>query len=443
MAEKLCCFLVSPNVKTDKHIFMIHDKLNKKSLLRGDWFTMKKTFLYVSNWSEFGGKPGIGLYEFDSKEGKLIFREMLDEEISCGAVCADKKKGILYFANEVETNPNYRAGGGGRIYAFRINPRNGKLTKINYVDTLCPNPCHLALDQTGQYLLVAHHSSSQTATVVEQKEDGGYQTKIYGSDATVALFSLKKDGALGTLVDLVKHKGSGPSGKQISAHPHSVTRSPSGKLHGVTDKGNDTVRFYSVQEGRLQQCGEAYHLPPGSAPRYLLFHPTAHYFYLNHEIGLQVRSFSYTEEGKICPAAEIDLGSKENIWPDIEDVSLMTNRNISLENQKRPGELQGFCMTKDGNHIYTTSHRPSKVAVLSTDEKGGLKVIQQTEIMAEWPRCCALSPDERFLLVGCLKNGEIFVYRVDEDGKLMANGHSAMQSAPTALTFWETEDMER
>lgn len=376
-----------------------------------------KTFLYVSNWTHFGGQPGIGVFDFDEETGSLRFIKMANTGLSCGMSLADPENGLLYVANETENNPVFRAGGGGRIYCFSVDPETGTLTESGHVDTLCPNPTYFSLDPSRKWMVAANHSGGNPATVIEHWEDGQYRARLVYSDAAVELFSVKENGVLEALVDVVKHTGNGPGRKQLCAHPHSAVLSPSGKLFAVADKGNDTIRFYQIQGRKLVQKGHTYHLPAGSEARYLLFHPTRPYFYVNHERCNAVRCFRYTEEGEIELQAEIGVFS-ENI-------------------QAGPkGEGQGFRITQDGKYIYMAYHDPCMIAVFRTEEDGTLTLLQNKMVPVEWLRGLTLSPDERFLVVSGMTDGKILVYQIHEDGLLTDTGITAEQSAPAYLTFY-------
>ncbi|MCD7806992.1 MAG: lactonase family protein [Lachnospiraceae bacterium] len=380
-----------------------------------------KVFMYVSNWDEFGGSPGIGLYQFDQQTGALTFSKMIDESISFGVTCINYSNNTIYFANETEHNPACRAGGGGRVYAFRVNPETGDLAALGYIDTLCPNPCYLELDETGSYLLVANHSAQSFATTVEKDIHGKYYAKVIPSDSAVELISLHTDGSFGEILDVKKHTGDGPSKKQLCAHPHSITRSPSGKLFGVVDKGNDTACFYKIKNGKLELCQKPLQLPTGSGPRYMLYHPREPYFYVNHEICRFVRSYAYTENGDITAVSEC------SILPD----------NIPCS--PRGVDMQGFCISKDGRYLYTLVHRPPMISILKLEDKGEMTLLQALAMEREWPRAAAVSPNGRYLVTAALKNGEIDVFRIEENGTLTSTEVCGTQPAPTALTFFVSQ----
>jgi 6-phosphogluconolactonase len=101
----------------------------------------------------------------------------------------------LYAANEVS---DYQEGGQtevakskkktGAISAFAIDRKSGKLTFLNQVPSHGAGPCHVSLDQTGKYVLVANYDSG-----------------------SVAVFPVLKDGKLGEASAMDQHSGHGPN----------------------------------------------------------------------------------------------------------------------------------------------------------------------------------------------------------------------------------------
>ena len=57
----------------------------------------KKIFAYVGTWSvqakENGG--GIGIYEYDEKEGSLRYIETIEKNMTAGMLCVDKSAGFF------------------------------------------------------------------------------------------------------------------------------------------------------------------------------------------------------------------------------------------------------------------------------------------------------------------------------------------------------------
>jgi len=52
------------------------------------------------------------------------------------------------------------AGRQGKVSAFAIDAKTGKLTALNDVSSGGSGPCHLAVDQSGKWLFVAYTPAS-------------------------------------------------------------------------------------------------------------------------------------------------------------------------------------------------------------------------------------------------------------------------------------------
>lgn len=93
-----------------------------------------------------------------------------------------------------------------------------------------PGPCHLAVDATGQTLLVANYS-------------GG----------SVSAISLQPDGRLGALGSVVKHTGSSVNpGRQKAPHAHGIYFAPDNRFAFAPDLGIDRVIAYRITPATAQ-----------------------------------------------------------------------------------------------------------------------------------------------------------------------------------------------
>lgn len=366
----------------------------------------ENTFLYVSSWaqsSNASAEYGLSVYSFCNQTGSMELLQTVEPSVLFNVTCVDRQRGVLYALNEENDLPELRAGGGGRIFAFRIDRATGRLTPLCIRETWCPSPSYLSLDQSGRFLLVSNHGSKAAVTRIEQDAFGNYYPVIIHDDTAVELFSVEENGVIDRLLDVVKHTGSGPERRQLTAHPHSVVMSPSGKLFAVCDKGNDTVRLYQLDEerGKLLPPEHIHRCPPGSMPRYCVFHPEKPWLYFNNENNGELCTLRYGEDGSLEPVAAC------RVLPEPPEM------------QERILEQQGLVIDRNGRFLYDVTRGPNIVTVLRTDaDTGHIEPIQYRRVPGQWPRGCTLSPDGRFLLVCCLNSDEIFVYRVDENGLL-------------------------
>ena len=370
---------------------------------------MGKTYVYIGSWhfQKNSSDFGVAGYAFDPQSGGMQFLQALDEDTMISGFCFDPGRGMLYALADVDTLPGLRGGGGGMIFAYRIDPETGLLEKIGTAETFCPSPCYITLDESGRFLVVAHHTSHSCVTKIGQDAFGNYFPIVERDDAAVELFSVEEDGRIGKLLDVKKHTGSGPAHRQTHPHPHSAVRSPSGALYAVCDKGNDTVRMYKLDQerGKLVEPCFVWQHEGGREPRHCVFHPTKPWFYHNNEITEDLDAFTYTEDG---------------VLRDLRTYRVVPDK---YESREPLFSQQGLAMHPSGRYLYDVVCGPDLVTAFQVDQQdGSLQVIQHKLVEGKWPRGCAISPDGKFLLVCCVNSGEVMAYAIGSDGCLQETG---------------------
>lgn len=383
---------------------------------------MKPYFVYVSENVRPGQtepKPGLSVYTLDRESGCLRFLEKFPCGTSSNVSCVDRVRGILHVTTECADEAARRENG-ARVLSFRIN-EDGSLTPLGEVPTYSPNPAYLTLDDSGSFAVVANHTTHNAVVRFRRGDDGSIRRELQYDDATVTLYSVNADGTFGELLDVVCHEGSGPKKTQTHAHPHSAVLSPDGKWIAVCDKGADRIAFYRIDagHGRLTQVSETV-CPPGSEPRFCAFHPTKPWFYCNHEGDLDVEAFSYDENGALHRMQTVCA---------VEDGP--RRKDVVYEHQ-------GFAMHPSGRFLYSVTRGENGIAVFAVDGESGLLTRQQLMPNGgQWPRCCALSPDGRWLLAGCREgDNRINVYAVGEGGCLREQQTVFNDCGVAYLTFW-------
>lgn len=379
-------------------------------------------YVFVSSWSHGDETGGIRQYRFDPHSGEMKYIRTFNEEKSCDVSYIDGARGVMYVLNEKENSDTMRAGGGGEILTYRLDQETGGVELAEATPTYVPNPCQFSLDAEGKYMVVANHGGRSHVTRIRKGADGRYRPEVLFDDGAVELFAVRDDGSIGELLDVDVHTGSGPKPRQMSPHPHSAARSPSGKWFAVCDKGTDEIFFYQIdrEQNRLIPCPDKRAVQPGYMPRYCLFHPTAPFLYHNGEGALELAAYRYDEEGKLTPIGTYN--------------TLMDGTPCDGE---RSVEQQGLCMDRDGKYLYDVLRGPNQVAVFRVDQRDGtLALVQNLKVDHAWPRGVTLSPNGRFLLVTCLEGGKIVVLRVREDGTLAATGFEYDQPCAAYTSFW-------
>jgi 6-phosphogluconolactonase (cycloisomerase 2 family) len=393
--------------------------------------SMSETFsiVYVGNFRmrpQTWGMPqpsgyGIGICRFNNETGELTPLKIVHDHITAGNALLDARRRVIYFGHEDMTLPDRPYGGGGQVFAFSIDPATGDLTEINHQPSYGALPVCLAQDPAGQYLVVPHHTGSFPITKVTKDANGRYTTVSEYDDASVVLFPLAENGAIGDPCDIFIQTGTGgPLKQQTHPHLHSVSVSPSGKLFVVGDKGNDQILMFRIDEveHKLVLCGgKPFATLAGSSIRCSVFHPSKPFLFANFETRAVVASFRYDEDGGLEPVA------LANALPEgVEDDLTMMQSDIKVH--------------PSGKNLYTLVRGITAVSVFSIDEvTGELARVQTFELEGKNPRSCTISPDGRFLLVAMILSSEVLVLAIAPDGRLSATGYKATQPHPANMTF--------
>jgi 6-phosphogluconolactonase len=380
-------------------------------------------FAYIGSWKIDGDGYGFAICRYDVVAGTLEYLKTVFPEISVGATFLDAPRNILYCTDERSNHPAYGPGGGGRVYALAIDPESGDLTMINQQPSYAALPSYVTADQGRKYLLVTNHSREIAVARSVRDASGKYHVVPEFDDATTVLYRLNENGSIGDACDIYKHSMADPGSSYRNPHPHSVSMSPSGGLFAVCDKGADQIVFFRIdyETEKLVVCGgEGHRTIQGSAPRYSAFHPTRPYFFMNNEAMPVVCSFRYDEQGHLDPVAIID--------------ALGDDRDIAA----KPAEQSDLRITSSGKYLYDLIRGADVISVFEVDESSGkLARIQTMPIDASGPRGCALSPDERFLLVANVASGDVIALSVGDDGRLSPTGTRLELPRPGNVTFFD------
>ena len=149
-------------------------------------------------------KESVHLFQLNLKDGSLKKLSAVDGLKNPSFLKIHPNGKFLYTVNEVATFDGKRSGG---VTAFALDVQAGKLTQLNQQPSGDTGPCHLTVDATGKYVLVAH----------------------YGGGSTSVL-PIKKDGSVGAVVSQIKHKGSSVHSRQKAPHAHSIHVGPNNKF---------------------------------------------------------------------------------------------------------------------------------------------------------------------------------------------------------------------
>ena len=362
----------------------------------------------------------FGTYTNAKTESQGIYRSRLDVatgRLSPAELAAPAKdpaflalhpNGKFLYALDESSDPKRTPTTG--LSAYAIDPTTGALTLLNQQSPGGPGPCHLAVDATGQTLLVANYS-------------GG----------SVSAISLQPDGRLGALGSIVTHTGSSVNpGRQKAPHAHGIYFAPDNRFAFAPDLGIDRVIAYRITPATAQltlhpsspsapptavTAGTV--LPPGSGPRHLTFHPTGKFVYVINELLCTMTAFAYD-------SAAGTLTSLQTIstLPPGESIPKGTS---TAEVQVHP----------NGRFLYGSNRGANTLVVYAIDEKTGLLThIENVSTLGKTPRHFALDPTGTWLLAENQDSSTVAVFRVDpKSGRLTPSGPLVAVPAPVSAVF--------
>jgi len=397
--------------------------------------------MYVGNWGFAPAPKGISIFRYTDEDGSLELLKSVRQDIAAGQMCLDEKRGILYASDECGEREG-EIGGGGYVYAFRINRSTGDLELINRQDSLSPEPSYVTQTKSGRYLVVCHCADPFHVTKIVRREDGTFGNEVLFDDTALVLFPIGEDGGVGAPCDVVVTNGNNGLGNsphsrrnvdpvsnhiqlvEVISRLHAIIASPDGGIFVTLDKGMDRIMTFRIDEerGKIVMLHEYQVDDIASFPRYGAFHPEKPVFYSDNENLAQVNVYRYTSDGELTLLQKIPVLS--------EDPGLIDGK---------PAGCQDIIVHPSGHVLYVSISGMNQVSVVALDEDGKGTLVQEISSMGNFPRCVRLSPDNRFLLAGNMASGDIAVYEVAEDGTLTYTARTYEAVSPSAIRFMHEE----
>jgi 6-phosphogluconolactonase len=355
---------------------------------------MNKFLVYVGTYSGPTSK-GIYAYRFDRATGQLTSLGLAAETTSPSFLAVDRTLRFLYAVNEVDDYQGKKSGG---VSAFAIDHATGKLTALNEVASHGAGPCHISLDHTGKYVLVANY-------------DGG----------SVAVFSVLIDGKLGEASASVQHSGSSVNReRQEGPHAHSISVSPDNRFALAADLGLDQVLVYRFDAGRgtlTPNEPPSATVHPGSGPRHFVFDPRDRFVYVISEMGSTITAFSYD-------AARGTLN-------EVQTVSTLP------KDFKGQNDCAEIAVHPSGKLLYGSNRGHDSIAVFGIDPRNGsLTLTEHVSTQGKTPRNFAIDPSGAYLFAANQDSNNIVVFRIDaKTGRLTPTGQVLDVPSPVCVTF--------
>jgi 6-phosphogluconolactonase len=348
--------------------------------------------LFVGTYT---GPKSRGIYtcRFNPTTGQLSVEGLAAETPNPTFLAIHPNKRFLYAANEISDFDGKQAGS---VSAFAIDA-SGRLTPLNQQSSGGTGPCHLVVDATGKFVLVANYG-------------GG----------SIASLPIQADGRLGTAVSFVQHKGASVNAeRQDAPHAHCINLDASNRRVYVADLGLDKILVYDfdASTGTLKANPSlTANQRSGAGPRHMAFDRKGHFAYVINELDSTITTFAHDNSKGSLQALQT-ISTLPFSW---------TNQNFPAEIEVHPG----------GKFVYGSNRGHDSIAIYSIESKGLLKPVDYPFIMGKSPRNFTIDPSGQFLLVANQTTDTIIVFRIDEaTGNLTDTGYKVGIGAPVCLKF--------
>lgn len=347
--------------------------------------------LYVGTYAG-NDDESIFLYRMDPVTGELKSVDAFKAGANPSFLALHPTGRYLYAVNESGVSAGQP---GGAVSAFSIDPQSGKLTLLNRQPSRGSGPCHLNVDRTGNFVLVANYGSG-----------------------SLAVFPVSADGSLGSASQVVQHTGRGANaGRQEGPHAHSIMAAPDNRFVLSCDLGIDKVLVYGFDSGSggLQTNSEAV-FPPGSGPRHFDFHPAGKYVYVISELNATMTALSYAPE-----SGALALLQTLSTLPDG-----YTGSKAGAEVYVHPS----------GKFVYASNRGHESIVIFAIDEATGrLTLVGLESNQGGTPRNFVIDPTGAFLLVANQDGNTIIVFRIDSQTGRLGYLQSVNVPKPVCLKF--------
>jgi len=355
---------------------------------------MGTLLFYVGTYTD-GQSQGIYLCRMDLGTGALECTGHVAEAKNPSFLALHPNGGYLYAVNEID---RFEGTSSGAVSAFAVHRETGALVFLNQRSSHGAHPCHLSVDATGRYVLVANYS-------------GG----------SLAVLPIEKDGRLAEASHVVRHTGSSVNpARQEAPHAHAIRLDAANRYALAADLGIDKVMIYRFDGDRgklLPNDPPAAGVTPGSGPRHIDLHPNRKFAYLINELGSTMTVFAYD-------ASKGALTELQTV-PTLPEGWQGTNHCADVH------------VHPSGRFLYGSNRGHDSIVVYAIDPAtGGLSLRGHASTRGKNPRNFAIDPGGSFLLAANQDSDRIVAFRIDrQTGLLSPAGHELNVPKPVCIVW--------
>ena len=357
---------------------------------------MKSDFtVYIGTYTRRDSE-GIYVYKMDLNSGKLSYSSKVTGIENPSFLVTDSKFKNLYAISEID---QFEGEATGIVVSYSISSDTGNLTYLNKRLSQGTIPCHLQVNETDEYLLLANYGSG-----------------------SVASFPIMKDGSLDNVSSFIQHQGSSINPeRQLGPHAHSINLDSKNQFAFSPDLGTDKIMSYKFdsENGTLtaNDISPYVKTQPGAGPRHFDFHPTKNFAYAINELDSTITAFIYNpDKGKLKPIQTITT------LPD----DCTTNTSCA-----------DIHVSPDGKFVYGSNRGHDSIARFAVDEKTGyLTPLGHTPTQGAIPRNFAIDPTGQFMLVANQDSDTVITFKIDpKAGDLIDINQIASVPMPVCIKF--------
>jgi 6-phosphogluconolactonase len=337
------------------------------------------------------------------------------DDLNCDGMCTSADGRLLYAVNQVPSLGG-KPGAGGGVASFAINREDGSLKHLNTQPSMGAMPTGVIIDKTNARVLVANHGAVATiATVV--KRNGVPVVESLTDDGTVSMYPVRPDGSLESACDVSVFARRPASEPGPGAAAHQVIFDRTERWAIASDNGYDHLYVYPFSPSSRTLKGKAYPTPQGKAPRHLVFHPRAPYFFFTNEREASVSSFSF----------DSNTGEPRAVQ------TIPTIPDGYSGPRVAPSNIQ---MHPNGRFIYAANRGYDSIAIFSIDEGSGrLSPVSTVKTGGRGPREMNFEPSGKYFYVCNQQSGDVTTFVVDGNTGKITQGSKVDLSQAGVIHF--------
>ncbi len=334
-------------------------------------------YAYVGTYTPNGG--GIYLFRMDKASGALTQLHVFDDIRNPSWLAFNPAQTRLYAVSEID---NFQGTRSGAVVSYAIDGESLQIRRLGTVSSAGTTPAYVSVHPSDRFVFVANYG-------------GG----------NVAVFPVGPDGALGEASDVRPSVG--------PRHRARAVDDPPGQF-AVSDHDSPHVHMVAADPSGQFVIVPVVAAPSGSAPRHFAFHPNGRIFYNLYEHDAKIAVYDYdAAKGGLKPKQLVSALPPK-----------FSGSNLSAE----------ILVSADGRFVYVSNRLHNTVAIFAVANDGQLRMISESWVHADYPRCLTIDPGGEFLY-SCNQRGDsITSFRISSaTGGLQFTGRFEPVGSPAVM----------